>query len=179
MTNPPRSERPAMDAYGVVDDPTGLLPWSWAEERLLSCRNFWFVTVRPDGRPHSMPVWGAWMPDRQRWGVGCARSSQKVRNLAANPNVVVTVEDTVEAISIEGVAAPIEGADADPFIDAWVAKYASELGDFADGIDDDSAAQAAGFLREGAMFEVTPHHAIGMIERAEEFAERATRWVWA
>ena len=102
MSMPPRSERPSMESYGVTDDPEGLLPWSWAEERLLGCRNFWFVTVRPDGRPHSMPVWGVWMPAQQRWGLGCARSSQKVRNLEANPNVVVTVEDTVEAISIEG-----------------------------------------------------------------------------
>ena len=167
-----------MEGYGVTDELDGVLPWSWAEERLLGCRNFWFVTVRPDGRPHSMPVWGAWMPQRQRWGVGCSPDSQKVRNLAANPNVVVTVEDTVEAISIEGTAERIDGDDADAFITAWVDKYASEIGDFADGIDDDSREQAAGFLRGGAMYEVTPIRAIGMIERAEEFSERATRWVW-
>jgi PPOX class probable F420-dependent enzyme len=171
-----------MEGYGVTDDLEGVLPWEWAEERLLRCRNFWFVTVRPDGRPHAMPVWGAWMPDRQRWGLGCARSSQKVRNLEANPNVVVTVEDTVEAISIEGVARRIDGPDADAFIEAWVTKYAAELGDFADDVDHDASeatvAQAREFLREGAMFEVTPQRAIGMIERAEEFSTAATRWVW-
>ena len=167
-----------MEGYGVTDDPEGLLPWAWAEERLLGCRNFWLVTVRPDGRPHSMPVWGAWMPDRQRWGVGCSPDSQKVRNLAANANVVITVEDTVEAISIEGAAERIDGDAAEPFITAWVDKYASEIGDFADGIDDESREQAAEFLRGGAMFEVTPVRAIGMIERAEEFSTAATRWVW-
>ena len=92
--------------------------------------------------------------------------------------MVVTVEDTVEAISIEGTAERIDGGAADAFITAWVDKYASEIGDFADGVDDDSRDQAAGFLRAGAMFEVIPTRAIGMIERAEEFSERATRWVW-
>ena len=52
------------------------------------------------------------------------------------------------------------------------------VGELADGVDDDSRDQAAGFLRAGAMFEVIPTRAIGMIERAEEFSERATRWVW-
>lgn len=162
-----------MEGYGVSDDPAGLLPWSWAEERLTG-RNFWFVTVRPDGRPHSMPVWGVWMPDRQRWGFGCSPTSQKARNLAANPAVVVTTEDTVELVSIEGTAAPIEGEAADAMIEAWVDKYADEI----DVVDDESREEARGFLRDGAMFEITPHRAFGLIERADEFASAATRWVW-
>ena len=163
-----------MEGYGVTDDPEGLLPWAWAEERLLGCRNFWFVTVRPDGRPHSMPVWGVWMPDRQRWGFGCAPTSQKVHNLAANPAVVVTVEDTVEAISIEGIADRIDGDEAVPMIEAWIDKYADEI----EVVDDETRDQARGFLRDGVMYEITPRRAIGMIERAEEFATAATRWVW-
>ncbi|MEM9519157.1 MAG: pyridoxamine 5'-phosphate oxidase family protein [Actinomycetota bacterium] len=174
MANPPRSERPSMQGYGVTDDPTGVLPWSWAEQRLLECRNFWFVTVRPDGRPHSMPVWGAWMPDRQRWGFGCASSSRKSRNLTTNPHVVVTTEDTVELVSIEGVARPIAGNDAVPLVEAWVDKYADEVG----VVDEESRERARDFVRGESMFEITPQRAFGLIERPDEFASAATRWVW-
>ena len=41
-----------------------------------------------------------------------------------------------------------------------------------------SREQARDFLRQGAMFEITPRRAFGLIERAEEFASAATRWVW-
>ena len=58
----PRSGRPHMPGYGILgpDGGTGLLPWSWAEERLRDSRNYWLATVRPDGRPHVMPVWAVW-----------------------------------------------------------------------------------------------------------------------
>ena len=77
----PRVERPDMADYGVTDNPEGLLPWSWAEERLVGTRNFWFVTANSVGRPRAIPVWGVWMPDRQRWGAGFASSARKVRNM--------------------------------------------------------------------------------------------------
>lgn len=162
-----------MEGYGVTDDPEGLLPWSWAEERL-GGRNYWFVTVRPDGRPHSMPVWGVWMPERQRWGFGCSPTSQKARNLAANPAVVVTTENTIELVSIEGTAAPVEGDAAEALVEAWVDKYADEI----EVVDEESREQAREFMRQGAMFEITPQRAFGLIERPDEFASAATRWVW-
>jgi hypothetical protein len=55
----PRASRPYMPGYGIVG-PTqgsGLLPWSWAEERLTASRNYWVASSWPDGRPHAMPVW--------------------------------------------------------------------------------------------------------------------------
>jgi hypothetical protein len=58
----PRASRPHMPGYGS-GGPTqgsGLLPWSWAEQRLLASRNYWVATSWPDGRPHVMPVWGVW-----------------------------------------------------------------------------------------------------------------------
>ncbi|MEM7095375.1 MAG: pyridoxamine 5'-phosphate oxidase family protein [Actinomycetota bacterium] len=163
-----------MPDYGVPDDLDGLLPWEWAEERLLKSRNFWLITVRPDGRPHALPVWGVWMPDRQRWGCGFAASSQKSRNLQANAEVVVTGEDTVEVVSIEGTAQSIEGDAAHAFIEAWVDKYAEEI----EVVDDASREQARDFLRSSAMIEVIPRRAIGMIEHPDQFSTAATRWVW-
>jgi hypothetical protein len=52
-----------MPGYGVLpaDQGSGLLPWSWALERLRNARNYWLTTVWPDGRPHVMPVWAVWL----------------------------------------------------------------------------------------------------------------------
>ena len=36
----------------------------------------------------------------------------------------------------------------------------------------------AAFLTAGASFQVTPERAFGIIERPEEFSQRATRWRW-
>ena len=54
----PRIARPDMSAYGVPEELDGALPWSWAEERLAETRNFWLITVKASGRPHSMLIWG-------------------------------------------------------------------------------------------------------------------------
>ena len=59
----PKSSRPHMPGYGLLDaaQGTGLLPWSWAVERLERSHDYWMATLRPDGRPHVMPVWGIWL----------------------------------------------------------------------------------------------------------------------
>lgn len=162
-----------MADYGVPDELEGTLPWSWAEERLAASRNFWLVTVDGAGRPHSMPVWGVWRPDVERFGFSCAGSARKVRNLAANPHVVVTNDDTVHVVSIEGVA---ERIDDDPdrvaaMGRAYQAKYAGE-----EGFDDVDGVIA--FLGQNAAYEVSPRRAFGVIETPEDFGPRATKWVW-
>jgi hypothetical protein len=45
----PKSSRPYMPGYGLLDaaQGTGLLPWSWAEERLESSHDYWLATLRP------------------------------------------------------------------------------------------------------------------------------------
>lgn len=160
-----------MADYGVPDTLDGTLPWSWAEARLAESRNFWLVTVNATGRPHSMPVWGVWMPDRERFGFSCARSARKVRNLAANPQVVVTNDDAVHVVSIEGIAEPLGEDGLEIMAARWAAKYADEpeIGDAAEMIE---------FLRQNAAFEVVPDRAFGMIESPEDFGAAATRWVW-
>jgi len=164
----PRSERPNMAAYGVpVDDPEGLLPWEWAEERLLPNRNYWVVTVDPAGRPHSMPVWGLWVAETERFWFSCAADSLKARNLTANPHIVVTTEDTVEVVSIEGQATAVPPSR--PIADAIGQKYDST---------DVNAETLAAFMMQQGMYEVTPVKGFGLIERPEEFGPRATRWIF-
>lgn len=170
----PRVERPNMSDYGVPDTPEGALPWSWAAERLERNRNFWVVTATPDGRPSAMPVWGVWLEPTQRFWFSTSPTSRKARNIRANPHVAVLAEDTVECVSLEGTAIEVDPshdpASVDAAVRAWVIKY----------FDDPSArAEADAFMRSHAIFEVTPTRAFGIIERDDEFSERATRWVWS
>jgi nitroimidazol reductase NimA-like FMN-containing flavoprotein (pyridoxamine 5'-phosphate oxidase superfamily) len=91
-----------MPGYGVPKSRTGLLSWAWAERRLAGSHNYWLITVRPNGRPHAMPVWGVWVDGAFHFSSG--RQSRKTRNLARNPRCVVCTERAQEAVIVEGVA---------------------------------------------------------------------------
>lgn len=172
MTGPapgPIAERPAMAEYGVADGPDGLLPWSWAEERLVRNRNYWLVTASATGRPHALPVWGIWRAGRGEFWFSCSPNARKARNLAANPRAVVTVDDTVEVVSVEGVASPADGpAEVDAFVRTYLDKY----------FQPEQFAEMEAFLRSQAVHRIVPERAFGVIEREEEFSQRATRWRW-
>ncbi len=163
----PTVEMPNMAAYGVsADDWTGL-PWAWALERLVANRNYWVVTVSTGGAPHAMPVWGVWDASRNVFGFSCAQQSAKLRNLRANAHVAVTVSDTVECVSVQGIARLLEPSSPALFsiVEQYTAKYGNEVpGDLAE------------FVRANALIEVIPSVAFGVIEREAEFAARATRW---
>ena len=74
-----------MPGYGTLpaEQGTGLLPWSWAKERLARSHDYWLATVMPSGAPHLMPVWAVWHDD-SLW-FSSANGSRKARNLAAEP----------------------------------------------------------------------------------------------
>ena len=157
-----------MSGYGVDTPSWTPLPWSWAAERLATTKNFWLITVAGDGRPHAMPVWGVWDDDELRFCFSCAPSARKARNLAADPRAVVTTSDTVECVSVEGAASPVSADATDRWIDRYLTKYRPEAPDL-----------GAAFLLRNLLFEFIPERAFGIIEREHEFAERATRWVFA
>jgi hypothetical protein len=102
--DPPRASRPYMPGYGIVGpaEGSGLLPWSWAEQRLVASRNYWVATSWPDGRPHAMPVWGLW--DNGAFWFSSSRRSRKARNLAIDPRCVVTTENAAEPVVVEWLA---------------------------------------------------------------------------
>jgi hypothetical protein len=52
---------------------------------------------------------------------------------------------------------------------AYAAKYEEEP---------EARAALERFFRRHAAFEVVPERAFGIIERAEDFSRRATRWTW-
>lgn len=112
---------------------------------------------------------GVWIDEPASFWFSCAATSRKHRNIVANPQVAVTTADTVEVVSVEGHAEIVTtGERRRSMIDRYVAKDAEPGG----------AAELAGFVGVQAIVAVHPERAFGLIERADEFAARATRWRW-
>ena len=152
-----------MPGYGLPDAESGkgLLPWSWAVERLADAHNYWLSTVREDGRPHMMPVWGVWIDSAFLFSTG--ERSRKARNLAANPNCVVSPERGDEAVIVEGIARRVTDASLiRRFCEAYKTKYDWEI--------DESL---------GPIYSVQPRTAFAFIESGDDFYNTATRWIFA
>lgn len=152
-------------AYGLKGERegSGLLPWSWAEERLTRARNYWVVTASPEGVPHAAPVWGLWIDGAFYFSTD--PHSRKGRNLAASPRVVVHLESGDEALIVQGTV--VEVAAETPlqcFADAYEPKY---------GFRPDVSAAGR---KNGGVYLVNPHVVSGWMET--DFPSGATRWVF-
>lgn len=89
----------------------------------------WFASVRPDGRPHIVPVWFLW--DRGTILI-FSMPNQKVRNIERNPNVELALDKTYDGedvITIEGQAHLVSDASAleTPYLEKYGTRIA-ELG---------------------------------------------------
>ena len=156
--------RPHMPGYGVVgpDEGSGLLPWSWATERLQASRNYWVVTSSLEGLPHAMPVWGVW--DEGLW-FSSSRASRKIRNLQSNPLCVVTTQDPASPVVVTGTATVVtESSELRRMITLVNAKYGTsyDLGT----VDPESSATVR----------VAPSWVFGLDE--QDFSGSPTRWAF-
>lgn len=151
-----------MPGYGLVDENSGkLVPWRWAEQRLVKAHNYWISTTRSDGRPHAMAVWGVWIRGAFYFSTG--QRSQKARNLAANPHCVIHPESGAEAVIVEGTAEKVtDSRELREFVRAYKAKYKWDL----------STMQGSVYYR------VRPGVAFGFIEAEEQFTATATKWTF-
>jgi hypothetical protein len=109
-------ERAPKSEESLVDDRPGSTPWDDARDRLTEPepgRHNWLATVRPDGRPHLMPVIAFWMDGALHFVAG--EGTQKGRNLAADGRCVIGTESrglpSLDII-VEGRAEPLSDADA-------------------------------------------------------------------
>lgn len=123
----PQPSRPVMpEGYGVPESDEGLLPWTWAVERLETARNYWFSTTRPDGRPHVMPAWAVWLGG-ELYFEG-SPLTRRARNLAVSSAIVVHLESGDEVVILEGEAweaGKPARALAERLASAFAAKYAT------------------------------------------------------
>jgi len=112
-----------------------------ADRRLRDEKVAWLTTVRRDGQPQSSPVWFLWRDGEVV--VYSKPTTQKVRNVQANPKVAVHLRDIDEGgdvISLEGEATIDERYPAASAIPAYVNKYRSLITDL--GLDPKSFAKA-------------------------------------
>jgi hypothetical protein len=159
----PSVARPHMPGYGLLPagEGTGLLPWSWAEEKLIASRNYWLASVWPDGRPHAMPVWGMWHED-EFW-FSSSKASRKARNLMANPRCVVTTENAENPVVVEGTALLITApAELATMLALENTKYSTDYG--IEMLDP----------KVNASFRVRPLWVFGLMEG--DFTGSPTRW---
>lgn len=137
------------------------LPFSHAEKRLAGSRNYWICTTRPDGRPHSIPVWGFWIDGAVFFGT--ASSSRKARNLAHNPAVSVHLDSGDDVVILEGAAVKVDLSDRLTFkkLDAASrSKYKMPLM----------------VVPESVLYSVRPRVVLAWTEK--DFPNNATRWTF-
>ena len=88
----------------------------------------WLSTVRPSGAPHLVPIWFSW--DGEALLVFSKPDAQKVRNLRANPSVMLALgdaEDDFDIGLIEGRAELLDRPTAEVLPAALLEKYAEQL----------------------------------------------------
>jgi PPOX class probable F420-dependent enzyme len=89
----------------------------------------WLTTVRPDGQPVSVPVWFLLRADETIL-IFSQAGKQKLRNIAANPRVSLTLDVTDigrNIVRIEGTVA--QATDVAPVTEqpAYLAKYTERI----------------------------------------------------
>jgi hypothetical protein len=166
----PKSSRPHMPGYGLPEGNKGLLPWSWAEQRLKKSHNYWITTVKGDssphnGSPHTMVVWGLWQDGRFLFSTGS--KSRKARNLAQNANCVVCTELANEAVIVEGVAEIADLSARRKLLPVYERKYKFDMSKMKDDI----------LSMKEPIFTVRPRLVFGLWEK--EFIGKSTRWKFA
>jgi hypothetical protein len=135
------------------------LPWKWALDRLRRAHTYWIVTVRPDGRPLAVPIWGVWVDGR--FIFGAEATSVKIRNLTTDPRCKICLEEKGEALTVEGKASQMESEQTlRRMARAYKTKYDWSVGSSA-----------------GQFYQVEPRRVIGYIESS--YPDRTTRWEFA
>jgi nitroimidazol reductase NimA-like FMN-containing flavoprotein (pyridoxamine 5'-phosphate oxidase superfamily) len=122
----PQATRPHFPK-GYLENPKSMVPWSYVEQRLTEAINYWVCSVRPNNKPHVIPVWAAWVD-------GCvyfdgSPETRHARNIARNPSVAVHLESGDDVLIVEGTAQMLQTVDPElgrKVAPAFSAKYASE-----------------------------------------------------
>ncbi len=161
----PKPSRIHAAGYGFPKGTKGLLPWSWAEQRLKKSHNYWITTVKPDGSPHTMVIWGVWQDGRFLFSTGS--KSRKARNLADNPKCIVCTEHAHEAIVVEGVAEIADLEARRKLLPAYERKYEFDMSTMKDDI----------LAMKEPVFAIRPKVVFGLWEK--HFQSKSTRWKFA
>ena len=89
---------------GYVDNPASFVDWGWVSDQLTESKNYWLCSIRPDGRPHVVPRWGAFI-DNKLYYDG-SPETRHARNIINNPSVSLHLESGTQVIIMEGESHP-------------------------------------------------------------------------
>jgi pyridoxine/pyridoxamine 5'-phosphate oxidase len=103
----------------------GHIPWRVIDTQLQALRTVWISTTRPDGRPHSVPVWFLWENGDKPGIVFLSHDkTQKNRNLEAQTWAVIHAGDGDDTYILEGVVERLtDTAELDALNRAYMEKY--------------------------------------------------------
>jgi PPOX class probable F420-dependent enzyme len=88
----------------------------------------WLSSVRPDGRPHLVPIWFSW--DGRDILVASKPHAQKIRNVRANPTVMLALgeaEDDFDVGLLEGRAELLDSPSAAVLPPRHLSKYTARM----------------------------------------------------
>jgi PPOX class probable F420-dependent enzyme len=113
---------PAMETT-VVLDPTARI-----ETMLRTAPVIWLSSVRPDGRPHLVPIWFSW--DGEAIIVASKPGAQKVRNIRSNATVMLALGEPLDDFDVgmvEGRAVLLDAPAPDALPAGHLAKYRYQM----------------------------------------------------
>ncbi|HEX8599044.1 MAG TPA: pyridoxamine 5'-phosphate oxidase family protein [Chloroflexia bacterium] len=102
------AEREPLAEQMLSDEAATVIPWADIRERIVNGSTHWLTTVRPDGRPHIVPVGVAWLDGALYFTTG--QGTRKGENLAHNPHCAIAVANGGFDIVVEGEAARVKDA---------------------------------------------------------------------
>jgi nitroimidazol reductase NimA-like FMN-containing flavoprotein (pyridoxamine 5'-phosphate oxidase superfamily) len=138
-------------------------PWEEARDVLERAGTYWVTTVRPDGRPHVVPLIAVWLAGKLYFTTG--PEERKVANLAKNPHCILTTGsnslDEGFDVVVEGEAVNTRDRD---LLHRVAAAYVAKYGDvwaFEVSEDGTFVHVEGGPDHRALVFEVNPTRAFG------------------
>ena len=122
----PRRGRPVMPkGYISAKSARGMVPWPRAEKLLEAASGYWLATTDPDGAPHLVQQWGAWIDGR--WHFEGSGETRWARNLARESRVTMSVERGSEIVIVYGTVT-VGKSPSREFGERLARAYASKYG---------------------------------------------------
>ncbi len=150
--------------FGATVEAVPALPWTWAVETLAKAQHYWIATTRPNGAPHTRPVWGVVVDESVLFSTGSLAEG----NLRARSDISVHTESATKVVIVEGHAE----LEADrSVIERACAAYEEK---YQEAMDPDAL--------PGPFWAVRPHKVFGwlasptFLDGGAAFHGTATRW---
>jgi hypothetical protein len=119
----PLASRPHIPGYGIPATSRGMLSWHEVALAFGSAPRYWIATTDANGAPHVIQQWGAWVDGSLYFEGGS--HTRWARNIARDPRLVATTENSGLAIMIEGRADNLSGPNR-ALVNAIIREYSGK-----------------------------------------------------